>query len=71
MRCPKIKKYNDRALVEEERTHKYFLSRGYLLYGGVVGIAKQRCWTPLMAPLLVHHKHMCAYDHLFHAHKQT
>jgi hypothetical protein len=39
---PRIKKYNDRVLVEEECTHKYFLSCGYLLHGGVVGASRSR-----------------------------
>jgi hypothetical protein len=50
MRCSRIKKYDDRATVEEERTHKYFLSCGDLLNDGVAGVASPRCW----APLLVH-----------------
>jgi hypothetical protein len=41
-------------IIEEERTHKYFLSRGNLLHGGVVGAASPWCSAPLLAPLLIH-----------------
>jgi hypothetical protein len=40
--------------VEEEHTHKYFLSGGDPLHGGVVGTVSPWCWAPLLAPLLFH-----------------
>jgi hypothetical protein len=46
-----MKEYDNRTIVEQERTRKYFLSGGDLLNGGVVSMASPRCW----APLLVHH----------------
>jgi hypothetical protein len=52
-RCSRIKQYNDRAFIEEERTYNHFLSSVYLLHNGVVGAAKPWRW----APLLVHHRH--------------
>jgi hypothetical protein len=51
---PRIKQYDDRLIIEKERTRKHFLSRGNLLYGGVVGAASLRCWAPLLAPMLIH-----------------
>jgi hypothetical protein len=41
-------------LIEEERTHKHFLSRGYLLHDGVVAAARPWCCAPLLTPALVH-----------------
>jgi hypothetical protein len=52
---PRTKQYDDRMLVEEERTHNHFLSHGNLLHGGVVGAARPWCWAPLLAPMLIHH----------------
>jgi hypothetical protein len=34
--------------MEKEHTHKNFLSRGYLLHGGVVGEARSLCWAPFV-----------------------
>jgi hypothetical protein len=39
----RIKQYNDRMFIEEECTHKYFISCGYLIHSGVVGAARSRC----------------------------
>jgi hypothetical protein len=52
---PQNKKYYDRVLVEEERTHKNFLSCGYLLHGGVVGAAWMLRWASLLAFLQGRH----------------
>jgi hypothetical protein len=41
-------------IIEEEHTHKHFLSCGNLLHSGVVGAASPRCWALLLAPLLIH-----------------
>jgi hypothetical protein len=41
-------------IIEEEHTYEYFLSRGSLLHGGVVGAASSWCWDPLLTPLLIH-----------------
>jgi hypothetical protein len=40
MQSSEIKHYNDRVFIEKERTHKDFLSHGYLLHGSVVGVAR-------------------------------
>jgi hypothetical protein len=40
--------------LEEERTHKNFLSCGYLLHCGVVGAAGSLWWASLLTPLLFH-----------------
>jgi hypothetical protein len=48
MQCSRINQYDDRTILEKERTHEYFLSGGYLLNGGVVGAASPRCWVPLL-----------------------
>jgi hypothetical protein len=55
MRSPRIKQYNDGEFIEKERTHKDFLSRGFLLHGSVVGMARSLRLAPLLALLLVGH----------------
>jgi hypothetical protein len=49
-----MKQYDDRLIIEEERTRKYFLSHGNLLHSGVVSATNLRCWAPLLAPMLIH-----------------
>jgi hypothetical protein len=39
MQCSRIEEYDNRVIVEEECTHKYFLSCGDLLNAGVDGAA--------------------------------
>jgi hypothetical protein len=56
MRSSRLKQYSDGVLIEEERTHKKFLSSGYLLHGGVVGMARPLSWAFVVALLLISHR---------------